>query len=83
MAINPPAMTGAETLPILRIIGREARAIETQRLKRARHAMPQMEADQHHHHDIQTDGEGRAEVLQLGAVEFAHSVANVVRLAGI
>ena len=73
--MNPPAMTTADTLPILRINGVKRGPLRPSDWNELGDAVPQMEADQHHHDDVEADGEGRAEVLHLEAVEIAHAVS--------
>ena len=72
MTMKPPAMSTAETLPILRIERRKARAGQPKRLeraarRRARGGSPTTTIAS----DVEADRQRRAEVLHLEPIEIA------------
>ena len=57
---------------------RPRRAVDAERLHRARHAVPQVEHDHAHRHEVERDVAGAAEHRQLQAIEIADAVRRLV-----
>ena len=76
--MKPPAIDDREHLAGGEEPRRPARVVEAERLERARRAVPQVRADDHHAEHVEGDHQRVAEVLHLEPVEIAHAAAPFV-----